>query len=97
MGAIIFPVNITPAEITPRDIPEIRVATGEAVIYRYEQSISVTLTPDLGNSHDILNSIPNNTQPCNLGEAPRHSYLFIYLIVCVLVTHNITTKRYKRC
>lgn len=97
MGANIFPVNITPAEITPRDIPEIRVATGEAVIYRYEQSISVTLTPDLGNSHDILNSIPNNTQPCNLGEAPRHSYLFIYLIVCVLVTHNITTKRYKRC
>lgn len=97
MGANIVPKNITPAEITPRDIPEIGVATGEAVIYRYEQSISVTLTPDLGNSHDILNSIPNNTQPCNLGEAPRHSYLFIYLIVCVLVTHNITTKRYKRC
>ena len=91
MGANIFPVNITPAEITPRDIPEIRVATGEAVIYRYEQSISVTLTPDLGNSHDTLNSIPNNTQPCyleaNLGGAPRHSYLFIYLIVCVLATH----------
>ena len=97
MGANIFPVNITPAEITPRDIPEIRVATGEAVIYRYEQSISVTLTPDLGNSHHTLNSILKNTQPCNLGEAPRHSYLFIYLIVCVLVTHNITTKRYKRC
>ena len=83
MGANIFPVNITPAEITPRDIPEIRVATGEAVIYRYEQSISVTLTPDL-----ILNSIPNNTQLCNLGGAPRHSYLFIYLFVCLCFSHS---------
>ena len=97
MGTNIFPETITLAEIISRDIPEIRVATGEAVIYRYEQSISVTLTPDLGNSHDALNSISNNTQPCNLGGAPRHSYLFIYLIVCVLVTHNITIKRYKRC
>ena len=87
MGTNIFPENITPAEIIPRDIPEISLATGEAVIYLYEQSISVTLTPDLDNSHDTLNSIPNNTQQCNLGGAPRHSYLFIYLIVCVLVTH----------
>ena len=87
MGANIFPVNIPPAEITPRDIPEIRVATGEAVIYRYEQSISVTLTPDL-----TLNSIPNNTQLCNLGGAPRHSYLFIYLFiylfVCLCFSHS---------
>lgn len=96
MGANIFPVNITPAEITPRDIPEIRVATGEAVIYRYEQSISVTLTPVIVMTRSTLSrTILSHVT----WERPLDTliYLFIYLIVCVLVTHNITTKRYKRC